>query len=876
MKATHLQVEYLTTPLGLDIVKPRFYWNCEGGKTQRAYRIKVEAEPELKAAVEGSGLLWDSGKVESASMTHIPYEGRELKSRERIVWSVCLWDEADRQGEWSSSRFEMGLLEQRDWVAGWISGDYKPKKNRRYPVDHFKKTFSLTGEIKKARLYVSACGLYEARINEKRVGDFVMAPGCTDYRKRLSYQTYDVTALLNRRDNSLELELADGWYRGSLGCFGQTHVYGRVTKLICQLELVFTDGSKETILSDGSFDWSNDGPVRVSDIKDGEIYEAGMLPSYSGKAAEVAEDKSLVASNTVSVKEKEHFTATLLTTPSGKKVLDFGQNIAGFLSFQVKGEKGAQIRLLMGEILDTDGEFTQKNFQAQKPVREFGKGKEVLLILGFADKLKKTQPTPKQEILFTCSGKTDSYKTSYAVFGFRYVLIETDVEFRQEDFEAIAVYSDLEMTGEFTCSSEKVNRLYQNTLWSMKGNFLDIPTDCPTRERLGWTGDAQVFFNTGAYYMNTAPFFRKWMQDMADGILKSGVVPAVVPYAALDMMYNNTAGSAGWGDAAVLLPYRYWKRYGDCLVMEEYYDKIARPYAMFMLAHTGHSDKKEAQANPLNAFVYEKGRHLGDWLEPEEFQDKITAGSKIKQTETATAYFHYSMTLMAEMAQALGRNKDAESFLKNAQGSKKAYEALFLQNGAPDTDRQAKLVRPLALGLAEGSLKKAMEKRLAAAVEHREYRIGTGFLSTPFILSVLTEAGYTDMAYKMLENEEAPGWLYEVNQGATTVWEDWEGSVSHNHYSPGAVCQWLFDTVAGIRPAGENHFIIAPSPGGTLTEAHGSYHSLYGKITSGWKQEGEQTVYRISVPGNVTAELILPDGERKELSCGDYCYSVSR
>lgn len=880
MKAIHLQTEYLTEPLGIDLRHPRFYWNCEGGTRQSAYQIRVETEKEL---------LWDSGKVESSSMTHIRYGGRALQSREEIFWSVCLWDEKDQKGEWTTSRFEMGLLRETDWTAKWISGDYIPKKNQRYPVDHFRKEFGTVGTIKKARLYASACGLYEARLNGKRVGTFVMAPGCTDYRKRIQYQTYDVTKMLQRNAEerqcagekrgtlqTLELELADGWFRGSSGCYGVTNVYGRRTSLICQLELTYEDGKTEVIGSDRSFRWSNDGPVRFQDLKDGEVYDANRRPQYKGYAAEVEEKRNLTASNQVEVKEQEHFKAKLFTTPKGDRVLDFGQNIAGFVSFRIRGKTGQKIRLLMGEMLDKDGEFTQKNFQVYKPEKEFGKLKEMMFVIGKGEKLKHLQPTPKQEILFTCSGGEDRYKTSYAVFGFRYAKIETDVPFRPEDFEAIAVYSDLEQTGAFRCSNEKVNKLYENTLWSMKGNFLDIPTDCPTRERLGWTGDAQIFFDTGAYMMNIAPFFRKWMQDMADGMMKNGVVPAVVPYAGLEMMYNNTGASAGWGDAAVILPYRFWKRYGDRQVMETYYEKIARPYAEFMIAHTGHSDKKDAKKNPWNAYVYEKGMHLGEWLEPEEFQDNVAAGKTQKQTEVATAYFHYSMTLLSEMAEALGKKEEGKKFRDYAEGSKKAYECLYLKDGAPDTDRQAKLVRPLAFGLGDLSRRKALEKRLFEAAERRRYRIGTGFLSTPFVLHVLTEAGNVEAAYRMLENEEAPGWIFEINQGATTIWEDWEGTVSRNHYSPGSVCQWLFDTAAGIRIAGENHFQIEPRPGGSLREVTASYASLYGKVCVHWEEQEGKILYDVEIPDNTTAELVLPGGEKRRLTSGKYCLEETK
>lgn len=896
MKAIHLQTEYLTEPLGLGIRKPRFYWKCEGGKKQTAYQIQAWRSGEP---------VWDSREVESASMTHIPYEGKELNSRDCVEWAVRLKDESGVWGEWTKSRFEMGLLEASDWTAKWICGDYKPQKNRRYPADYFKKEFRLRKTPKKARLYITACGIYEAKLNGKRVGEAVLAPGCTDYRKRLQYQVYDVTEMLHAqrgaagRDgaceqsgaagqdgacgqraaggrNVLEIALADGWYRGSVGCFGLTNVFGRMTKLLCQLELEYEDGFLETINSDDSFAWSDDGPVRFADLKDGEVYDASKAPSYSGRARFIKETLIPSASDNVVPKEQERFGAKLLVTPSGKRVLDFGQNIAGFISFQVTGRKGQQIRLTCGELLDENGEFTQKNMQEQKPVKEFGRMAEIMLITGNGKRLKgEMQPTPRQEILFTCSGKTDFYNMSFAVFGFRYALIETEIDFVPEQFWAIAAYSDLERTGAFSCSNEKVNRLFENTMWSMKGNFLDVPTDCPTRERLGWTGDAQVFFDTGAYLMNVAPFFRKWMRDMADNQFKNGKISAVIPYNGASMLYDNTGGSVGWGDAAVFLPYRYWKRYNDLSILREFYP-VMRGYAMFMIRSCGQKKKKAAKENPYNKYTYEKGMHLGEWLEPEEFQDKIAAGHSVLHTEECTAYLHYTMRHMAEAAKALGNREDEALFSEYAAGAKRAYEWLFLKDGTPDTDRQAKLVRPLAFGLAEGEEKEALEKRLAQAVENRGYRIATGFLSTPFVLGVLTRMGRVDLAYKMLENEEAPGWLYEVNQGATTVWENWEGTASHNHYSPGAVCQWLFDTVAGIRVSGENHFTIAPVPGGTLIHAKAVYDSPYGRVESGWERGKDGSVrFTLVLPPNTGAEVILPDGQRCEAEAGRHVFEIT-
>lgn len=870
MRAVKLKTNYLVNPIGLGSRRQRFYWQCDGGKTQSAY--------EIIASKEGKD-VWDSGKVVSSSMTHIPYEGPPAESGERICWKVRLWDELDVPGEWSEAFFEMGLMQAGDWKAHWISGNYKPQKNTRYPVDMFQKTFILQQPLERARLYISACGLYQVKIDKKAVTDGVFTPGSTDYRKRISYQAYDVTPLLfhQEKEHVLEISLADGWYRGSIGCFGPTNVFGRQTKVLCQLEITYRDGQKQIIGSDGTFSWCNDGPIRFADLEDGEIYDASKEPSFSGKALEVEEKIVPSAADNVLPKEQERFTAKLLTTPSGKKVLDFGQNIAGYLEFTVHGEKGQRVHLTCGEILDQNGEFTQKNMTIEKPANEFGKVKEMMLVTGMKKEWKEQmQLSPRQEVTFFCSGKEEVYHSSFCVFGFRYALLESEAPVDPADFTAIAVYSDLEQTGSFVCSHPLVNRLVENTIWSMKGNFLDVPTDCPTRERLGWTGDAQIFFDTGAYLMDTSAFFVKWLTDMEDNQFEDGKISAVIPYNGASMVYDNSGGSVGWCDAAVLIPWRFYLRYGDREILRRYYSMMKKN-AMFMVKHTGHKDRKAARENPYNKYVYEKGMHLGEWLEPEEFQEKISAGHMPDHPEECTAYLHYTLGIMAKISEILGEEQDAALFSEYSQGAKKAYEYLFLKNGAPDTDRQAKLVRPLALGLCEGlEVKEKMRQRLAQAVVNRDYTIATGFLSTPFVLGELTKMGRKDLAYRMLENEKQPGWLYEVKQGATTIWENWEGSASHNHYSPGAVCQWLFDTVAGIIPDGENHFVIRPVPGGSLTWAEATYDSLYGTVKSAWTVQEDEVLYRIEIPPNVTAEIQLPGEEGKTLTTGSYTFTEKK
>ena len=850
MRAIHLRTEYLDRPLGLGIAAPRLSWHCEGGVKQTAYQI---------IAKRGDETVWDSGKVSSSCMTHIAYEGAALKSRDRVDWSVTLWDENDVPGEAAETWFELGLLESGDWQAKWISGNYKPQKRNRYPVDCFRKRFTASGEIVKARLYAAARGVYDVTINGKRLEDFILAPGMTDYRKRIQYQTYDVTELL-AEENTMELRLADGWFRGSVAAYGVTNVFGTQTSVLAQLEITLSDGRVQKVRTGDSWQWSNDGPIRFADLKDGEVYNATMQPSYRGEAQVVAAPKGvkLCSSDNVPVIEHERFTPTLLPG----KVLDFGQNIAGSLSFRFKGKKGQHIHIVCSELYDEKTQSVIRNAVETKPASGWTQPKLIKKLL--TQQVSDAVDTPLQEILFTCSGGEDHYKTSFTVFGFRYAQIIGDVDIQPEDFTAITVYSDMEQTGDFSCSDERVNQLFINTRWSMKGNFLDVPTDCPTRERLGWTGDAQVFFNTGAYLMNTAPFFKKWIRDMEDGQYKNGLISGVVPYSGVDMMYKATGGSVGWADAVYLVPYRYYKRFGDQELLRECWPMMKK-YADYLLS------KIEKDGH------YEKGVHLGEWLEPAEYRDKVN-GPKAKHPEECTAYLYLTMTTMAEIAVLLGEPND--DYKKAAERAKAAYTRF----AELDTDRQAKLVRPLALGLLDGEEKKKVQARLVKAVENYRYRVGTGFMSTSFLLSELTKAGAAEAAYKVLLNTEKPGWLYEVEQGATTIWETWEGYVgkgavdkgdagSLNHYSPGAVCQWLFDTVAGIRVTGENRFMIAPIPGGGLDHAGASYVSPYGKVESRWERTDSGMNYIITIPANTAAEIILPDGRRETVAAGTYTFT---
>ncbi|MDD6261510.1 MAG: family 78 glycoside hydrolase catalytic domain [Clostridiales bacterium] len=848
MKAINLKTEYLINPAGIDITKPRLFWSCEGGIEQTAYCI---------SAVDGDGNeLWNSGKVESSAMTHIVWGGSAVNARTKVIWKVKLWDEKGKAGEWSEpAAFETGIDQ---WKAKWICGDYRVNKRKRYPVDCFRRSFGIDRKVKSARLYITACGIYEARLNNSRVGNFVLAPGHTDYRKRIQYQTYDVTGLIEAGENILSVELADGWYRGSTGAWGLRNQYGTKTKLIAQLEIKFTDGTNKEIVTDGNWQWSNDGPVRFADNKDGEIVDANRRPSYS-KAAAVTECAVVPrASNNVFITEHEVFKPQKSISPSGKIILDFRQNIAGYIEFKVNATGGEKITLRFGEMLDKSGELTLKNIQC----------------------VSKKITTPLQKVEYSCKKGENTYKTKFAIFGFQYAEVDTTLEISPDDFTAIAVYSDLEETGSFDSSNRLLNQFVKNTMWSLKNNSADVPTDCPTRERHGWTGDSQIFCESAGYLMNYIPFARKHLNDVFDWQRKDGCLPQIAPSGGVDFYMYTLNGSVGWADAGVLIPYRYWKLFGDDGLIKDNYDNMAR-YARFMMKRCG---KFGLMAKPLGLkgdakkYAVNSGQSYGEWAEPAEVHPNDWKDMVAPHPEVSTAYTSYIMSLMTEIAEFLEKPQDAELYRRYAEKCKLACQALVETKAySLDTDRQAQLVRPLFLKLLSEKQKEFAKKRLVKAMENFGWRIGTGFLSTPFILYVLADID-TGYAYRLLENEEMPGWLYMPKNGATTIWESWEGTsaqggiASLNHYSKGACCEWLFKEMCGINVDGKNHFIIAPKPGGHFSFAKAEYKSVFGTVKSGWEIKNGETVFHITVPANTTADIVLPDGTKRTVTAGEYTF----
>lgn len=848
MKAINVKTEYMKNPVGIGAKNPRIMWNCDGGQKQTAYCID--------AVVDGKE--WSSGKVESGSM-HADFGGA-LKSRSTVRFKIRLWDENGNEGEWSDENiFETGLLEKTDWQAKWISGGYKVDKKKRYPVDCFKKEFDAKN-VEKARLYITACGLYEARLNGEKCGDFVLAPGAVDYRKRAQYQTYDVTGLLKEGGNALTVELGDGWYRGSSGSKGRVNTYGTQTKVIAQLEILTKYGVKTTICTDETWKWSNDGAIRFADLKDGETVDAGKTPTYSKNAIVVKFDENLTASDNFFVKENERLSpASVIKTPGGKTILDFEQNMSGYIAFSLNAKAGQKINITLGELIGDDGELTLKNVQC----------------------VFKGKPSPIQEIHYTCKDGLNEYKPKFFYGGFRYAQIDTDVPFEKDDFTAISVYSAFEETAKFESSNELINKFYKNTLWSLKSNSTDYPSDCPTRERMGWTGDSEVFFNTASYMVNYAPFARKHVRDIFDRQWKSGRLPQIAPYAHEDWFMWVMNGSVGWACAGVYIPLYYYEKYGDDRLLKEYYDGMVK-YAYFMINRAGKWGGPYAKPIHISCknrkYFVNCGQSYGEWAEPNDVMAFQWFDFAAPHPEESTAYTYFTLKRVLEIADIIGKSDDKrlKKIKEYSDGAKRAYqEYVSKPKYSLDTDRQAKLVRPLYMGLLDDKQAEFAKQRLIKAMDNYGWRIGTGFLSTPMIMDVLCDID-VEYAYKLLENEKCPGWLFMPKHGATTVWEAWEGNSSKdagiaslNHYSKGALCEWLVRGMCGINVAGENHFVIAPKVGGKETYAKCEYQSAYGRVSSSWEKKDGKVKYTIEIPSNTTAEIVI-GGKTQTVGAGRY------
>ncbi|MEG1882305.1 MAG: family 78 glycoside hydrolase catalytic domain [Clostridia bacterium] len=750
------------------------------------------------------------------------------------------------------------MKENFNFIA-W-DNDHFDVKGPIQPATYVRKEFQVSNGFKKAKLYMTSLGNYIPFINGQKPDDQWLTPGYTEYSKRLQYQVYDITPFVQAGINAIGAIVGDGWYRGSCGPMSMRATYGSQLALAAAIELIYEDCS-EYIPTDCSWKWTNDGPIRKQDIKLIEHYDARMeiegwsSPGFDDTLWNACTDSEhageIVASQGEPVHSHEHFTPEILHTPDGAVVLDFGQNIAGYVKFTVTGTAGDTIRMIHGEVLDQHGNFTVKNL-----------GDSNFLKLG-------------QELVYDLKNGTQTYEPQFLICGFRYVkLSDWPEEVNPYNFEAHAVYSDLITTGEFECSNPKINRLVENTLWSLKSNFVDIPTDCPQRERAGWTGDINVFIECANLLADTRRFISKWLKDLILTQRDDGAILSIVPtvYMMSRKSKETTPGAAGWADAVTQIPMWQYLAYGDPADLEMCYAAMKRFVNFNILRAKKHRLLHKLNLKPDSRYILDTGFHYGEWLEPGAAN--LLDGLKAliaPDSEVATAWFYYSAKTLAETASILGMEEDADTYRELSESIKSAYCSHFIPNNTLSSNRQCKYVRPLYMGLVDGALKAKLAAQLNDLFIQNNYRIGTGFLSTYQVLNVLSDNGYVETAYKVLENEQCPGWLYEVNTGATTVWEGWDaidpktGKVkakSLNHYSPGAAISWLWTRCCGIRSTapGYTKIEIAPYPGGTLTYAKASYMSISGKIVSSWKKEGGKFILDVEIPEAVDATVILPDG----------------
>ncbi len=856
LEARHLQTEHRINPLGLEQMHPRLGWHIysEGRHVmQTAWQVQAATSPE---DLEAGRTIWDSGKVPSERSDLVPYGGPELQSGQRVWWKVRVWDNHGNTSDWSLPAFwEMGLLDRSEWMAKWIEPGRESSAEGSAPCPFLRKEFKVDREVSRAQLYVTCHGLYEVRLNGERVSDHLFTPGWTSYNKRLQYQVYDVGTQVKAGDNAIGVILGEGWYSGRFGWEGKRNFYGQGTALLLQLKITFTDGTTETIVSDRSWKYTT-GPILASSIYDGEIYDARLemqewdQPGYGDRDWASCSEKDYGFENIVPTEGVPvRVTRTLkplrqFITPEGDRVIDMGQNMVGWVRFSLRSEKGTQIILQHAEVLDSSGNFYTDNLRSAK-----------------------------QEIRYVFKGEgTETFEPHFTFQGFRYVRIsgyKGDIPL--EAFEGRVIHSDMEVTGDFSCSDSLINRLQHNIQWGLRGNFLDVPTDCPQRdERMGWTGDAQVFAPTACFNVDAAAFYAKWLKDLAADQRDDGSVPWVVPMVLEGgggTGWSDGYGAAGWADAAVTVPWTVYQSYGDARILEDQYNSM-KAWVDYMARHAG------------ERYIFDYGFHFGDWLSFSEYYslksqapDYGYAGAHTDKDLIATAYFYRSTHILQQTAAFLGRDEDAAKYAALLPKIKNAFREEFLTStGRLSSNTQTAYSLALVFDLVPDELKSSAAGRLAADVEHFGH-LTTGFLGTPVLCRALSENGYPELAYMLLFQPRYPSWIYPVTTGATTIWERWdgmrpdgsfqtEGMNSFNHYAYGAIGEWMYENVAGLRSdpmhPGYKKIILKPLLTGRLDSASAWHVSPYGRIFSGWETDGGRLRLKASIPSNTGARIYIP------------------
>ena len=860
---THFKVNHLVNPTSLTPGMVSFSWIPYGALRQLAFELEINI---------GEKGIYSSGKIYSSEC--ILNNVINTEGAANYYVKIRLYDEQDLSGEWSEWHF--GTVPDRDDISAfWIDPEpWRPdppvfrktalhnlkkmltKRDDpipRYPAAYLKKEFMVDRVLEETFLYITCHGVYQVTINGKIISDFVLAPGFTQYDKFLNMQAYRIDDVLNEGRNEICVMIGDGWYRGSIDNERNLNSFGSDIALLAEIRA----GDRTIVRTDESWIAASNGPLGINDLQLGEQYDANRelqnADWHPVKKCAFPFD-NIIGSDCPPVTEHERLKPKILKTPDGQIVLDFGQNISGYVEVSFEAHGGEKLTLTHGETLNKYGNFTQENILAP------------------------TKPAAYQQIFYTAAPGYNHYKPATCFFGFRYVKVEANFEIQSEYFTAIAVYSDMQELAEFHCGNEKVNRLFKNVMWSMKGNFLSIMTDCPTRERSGYTGDGQVFCHTGLYLMDCAPVYDHWLKSLSACFHEDNGMRMFAPNVHAPGIMDS---SHGWCDAIVIIPYLLWKRTGDISYISRNYEASKKwvDYALKRAAGGCHRKGKKL-ARELRPYFADQGFTFGEWLEAGHSGTLVTIADMVRhmivgEPEVSTAYMSWSCRLLSEMAGALGDEEARQYYGHAADMAARAYRAAFTSDGhIPRTNRQCRYIRPVVFGILNESESREASVGLKMAVDRNGGHLNTGFLTTPYICRTLSDYGQTETAYNLLLKEDSPSWLYEVKKGATTIWENWNGvhqdgktEGSHNHYSLGAVAGWMMDSVCGIRIT-DGHITICPRPDRRLESASASYLSPAGMIESSWRIKEKTIIYTVSIPCNKEAQFVYPDGRSEKLTAG--------
>ncbi len=842
IKVYDLRINGLEDPVGVDGTV-KLSWKIQSDRRnvrQRSYEIQMAADDRFEI------LLYDSGPVASDRSVYVGVNGIPLRSTSRYHIRVRVTTSENEQSKWEKGCFVTAFLHHGEWKGRFITPEKESDRDESRGY-YLRKTVNIEKRVKEAYAFTTALGLYHFYINGEKIGEDEFTPGWTSYNRHLLYQCYDVTGRIRQGENVIGALLGAGWYKGDMGSARTRNHYGDRNAFSCQIVLRFEDDSTETYLSDPSWEW-RESPVIFSEIYDGEIYDARMEcrgwnePGGSdGHWQDVDiinfRVSALAAQSGCKVKMNERIPAKrIFRTAKGETVVDFGQNLAGWVEFRVKGAPGERAAIRCFETLDKEGN-------------------------AYFDNLR----TAKAAVTYICGGKEAVYHPNFTYQGFRYALItDWPGEPETDDFTACAVYSDMRRTGYFVCSNSDINQLHHNILWGMKSNFLDIPTDCPQRdERLGWTGDAQIFSRTASYLMETDLFYRKWLRDVAVEQTEEGGVPHVVPDVWTGknvegkIFERGTHSAAGWADAAVIIPWTLYQMYGDEDVIEEQYESM-KAWIDFMTAHA-------------KDYVWKFKMQFGDWVALDAEEGSYYGATPLELTNMA--YYAFSAGLFAKMAGILGRNDDEEKYGKLHEEIRHAYQKRYVaEDGHLKVQTQTAQILSLHFHLIPEEHRSTVTGDLLHLLDKEDGHLVTGFMGTPYFLQVLSDNGHAKEAYDLLLKDDFPSWLYQVKQGATTVWEHWDGirpdgsmwspaMNSFNHYAYGAVGEWLYRSLAGIdceeQGAGFHKILLAPRVSDRLCFAEAAYESVYGRIVSRWEREGNDIRYHFEIPCGAGAVIRL-------------------